>query len=414
MFFCENLPNMKTYLLYNFFLFVLVVSTLFQTSNASAQINEIYTNYDGFWSSSSTSINSLNPDDSHELLGFTYNGTTYSTGINDSKLSANGISFTSLVIRALPIAELPTAGGGSYFVGLGERFDGIANGVDASSSLPFNTITTVNEPPSFLTDGVQGLDLGTCLANIPNGTEARFNLSVAGIDVSQIGGDPDILVSQIASPSGGGDELEFVDSMGNTVGNIFSINFNSEPVVANWDVDFYRFNYTQPSSGFVNTTRALRFRAADLSDFGITPANVGDAVALLYRPSGSSDPAFIAFNEPSIAVATQLAIVNPNPPTQQNCDGTLTPGFFDVQLQDQAGNPVQQAGLEIIATLESGPGSLLGTTSQITNSSGVAEFDDLEFDVGGNHIIKFSFAGLDDALSSVIIDATGCSTITWT
>lgn len=380
----------------------------------SAQVTEVHTNYNGFWSSSSSSINSLNPDNSHDVLGFTYNGTTYSTGVDDTKLTNNSVSFTPLVVRSLPIAELPASGGGSYFVGLGERFDGIPNGIDPSSTSPFNAITNVTEPPLFLTDGDQGLDLGTCLANIPSGTEARFNLSSAGIDVAEIGGAPDFLVSQIASPSGGGDQLEFIDNAGNTVGNVLTINFTSEPVVANWDVDFYRFDSTQPSGSFVNTSRSVRFLAADLSDFGITAGNASDAVALLYRPSGSSDPAFIAFNEPAVAVATQLSIVNPTPPTQQNCDGTLTPGFFEIELQDQAGNPVEQAGLQVNASLASGPGSLLGTTSQLTNASGVAVFNDLEFDVGGNHEIRFSFAGLDDALSSVIIDATGCSLVEWT
>ncbi|RRO23896.1 hypothetical protein EIG84_02735, partial [Flavobacteriaceae bacterium 14752] len=382
--------------------------------NLTAQVNQIYTDYNGFWTSSSSSINALNPDNSHELLGFTFNGTTYSTGIDDVKLNNNSVTFTPLVFRALPIADLPISGGGSYFVGLGERLDGIPNGVDPSPSSPFNAITSVNQPPAFLTDGTQGLDLGTCLANIPSGTEARFNLSSAGIDVAQINGAPDILVSQIAQPSGGGDQLEFIDSAGNTVGSVLTINFTSEPVVANWDVDFYNFNSTQSNANFVNTTRPLRFFAADLSDFGITSTNAGNVVALLYRPSGSSDPAFLAFNEPAFGIATQLSIVNPNPPTQQNCDGTLTPGFFDVQLQDQAGNPVQQAGLQITASLASGPGSLLGTTSQLTNASGIATFNDLEFDVGGNHIIRFSYAGLDDALSSVIVDATGCNLVQWT
>ena len=393
---------------------LIAIFTLLTYGLSAQDVTEIYTNYNGFWSSSETSSNPLNPDNSHELLGFTWNGTTYSTGVDDTKLTNNGIGFTPLVVRALPIFELPTSGGGSYFVGLGERLDGIPNGVDPSSTSPFNAITSVTEPPEFLTDGVQGLDLGTGLSNIPSATVARFNLSSAGIDLGQTGGAPDILVSQIASPSGGGDELRFVDNSGVTVGNSVNINFNSEPTVGNWDVDFYRFNSTQPSNGFVNTQRTIKFFAADISDFGITSANVGDAVALLYSPSGSSDPGFLAFNEPAFGIASQLVITNPSPPTQQNCDGTLTPGFFDVQLQDQLGNPVLQAGLEITASLSTGPGTLLGTTTKLTDANGSVTFDDLEFDVGGNHIIEFSFSSLDSAFSTTIADAIGCNDITWT
>ena len=54
-----------------------------------------------------------------------------------------------------------------------------------------------------------------------------------------------------------------------------------------------------------------------------------------YTPGGDSDPAFIAFNEPSLGVATQLVEISIPVNTKQNCDGTL-PNDIEIQLQDQA------------------------------------------------------------------------------
>ena len=241
-------------------------------------------------------------------------------------------------------------------------------------------------------------------------------MSSAGITPANVGdGIPDILVSQSAQPSSNTDQLEFVDSFGNTVGNIVSLDITLEPVVGNWIVDFYEFNSTQPQSNFINTPRPLHFFTVDFADFGITTGvggNVGDAVALLYRPNGNSDPSFIAFNEPSLGVATQLTVLSTTVPSNQNCDGTL-PSNIQVRLEDKNGNAVAQDGINITASLESGPGSLAGTLTQTTDGSGVATFTDLEFTIGGSHIIRFNFAGLDAGFTAVIEDATGCDSFIW-
>lgn len=376
-------------------------------------VNEVWTNFGGFWNSSSSSLNPTNPNNSHELLAFEFNGINYSTGVDDTKLTNNGVSFTALTMRSLPVASLPTTGSNSYFIGLGQLADGIDSGVNNGSTIPFEATLNGNEIAAFLTDGSQGLDLGTNVTNIPGTTTARFNLSSSGITTTNIGdGIPDILISQTAQPSNNIDELEFVDTNGATVGNVVSLNITTEPVVGNWIVDFYEFDSTQGQNNFINTPRPIHFFAVDLASFGITAANANDAVALLYRPNGNSDPSFLAFNEPSLGVATQLNVLA-GQPTQQNCDGTI-PSDIQVQLEDQNDNAVAQSGLNITATLESGPGALTGTTTRTTDGSGTATFNDLEFTVGGNHVIRFSFAGLDDALTSVIGDATGCSVIQWT
>ncbi len=388
------------------------ITTTIDSSDVTL-VTGVYTNYAGFWSSFDDNINAIKPDNSHEVLAFVSDGTTYSTGVDDAELTNQSVSFTALEMRALPFNTLPTTGGTANFVSLGQIIDGIDNGVDNGTTNPFSSITNGGQVAEFLTDGERGLDLGTGVTNIPTGTETRFELSdIGGIDTGEIGDCvPDILVSQTAQPSTSDfDELEFVDDMGETVGNVVQINISNEPIVGNSDIDLYKFDSTQNDNTRVNTEREIHFYAADLSEFGISTSNAGDVVALLYRPTGQSDPSFIAYNSSALGVATQLAVTSQ--PSQQNCDGTL-PSNIEVELQDGDGNPVEQDNLMITATLDSGPGSLTGTLTQTTNSSGVATFNDLEFTVGGNHVIRFSNGSLDEATTTNISNATGCSTIEW-
>ncbi len=245
---------------------------------------------------------------------------------------------------------------------------------------PFAPLTNGRQKAAFLTKGIQGLDLGSNLTNIPTGTPIRFNLSTAGITLANVGdGIPDLFLTQLAQPTGAQDRFRFVDASGVTVGNEVTAIFNNNtnfPIVGNWNMDFYNNNST---GNIVNTEREMRFFALDLSSFGITAANYMNAVALIYSPSGDSDPGFFAFNEPSLGIATKLAVTAQ--PTTSNCDGTM-PSSFSVQLQDQFNFNVAQAGIQITASMESGPGALLGTLTAITNASGVATFSGLSFEVG--------------------------------
>ena len=382
----------------------------------SAQVTQIWTDYSTFWTSSSSSINAVKPNTAHDLLAFRWNGTNYSTGVNNPKLTANSVSYTSTKFRGLPINEVPLTGSSAYFIGLGALVDGLPTTVDNGSTNPFAPITSGNQKATYLTKGTQGLDLGSCLTNIPSGTPIRFNLSSNGITWSNVGdGIPDILITQVAQPSSAAaDKFKFVNSSGVTVGTEISVLLNNAtlyPTVGNWNVDFYENNSTQTTSTFVNTERTLKFYATDLSAFGITVGNYASAVALIYTPGGDSDPAFLAFNEPSLGISTKLAITAQ--PTTTNCNGTM-PSSFTVQLQDRLGLPVLQAGISITASMETGPGALLGTLTATTNASGVATFSTLSFEIGGNHTIRFSNSSLDAAISTNIAAATGCLDNIWT
>ncbi len=264
------------------------------TTKAQQGITAIYTDFNGYWTSSAASINPVKPDNSHNLLGFIWNGQTFSTGVNDAILGAHGVSFSPQHFQAFPVRNVTLTGS---LIGLGQLKDGIDNG--ASTPQPFTLPPNVS---AFLTDGPQGLDIGTGVANIPTGT-LTFDFG-AIIDPTKIGdGVPDILVSQIAQPSAAYDSVYFTNAAGVLIGNRIAIRHTaaSVPSVGNWTADFYATNGSL-AAVLTKTDRPLRVWATDLSAFGITAANYASAVTLRYKLNGSSDPAFLAFNSSVIEV----------------------------------------------------------------------------------------------------------------
>src|SRR5690606_35474705 len=95
------------------------------------------------------------------------------------------------------------------------------------------------------------------------------------------------------------------------------------------------------------------------------------------------------------------------PTTAQN--GVPFPTQPVIQLQDASGNPVGASGVTVNAVLQNGSGATLGgTTSFLTNSSGVATFTDLS--ITGNlnpRVILFVSAGLTTLASPQITMTAG-------
>lgn len=367
---------------------------------SQARVTRIYTDYNGFFTSAATAVNPVMPENDHNLLGFTYNGTTYSTGVDDAKLTAHSVDFVAQTFRAIPLNNVPTSGP-SYFVGLGQMYDGIHNGVDNGSTHPFpgNPISSATLA-SFLTDGINGLNVGTGLANIPAGSVLRFNLGASGISPSAIGdGIPDILFVQIADPSSNGDRMKFVNSSGATVGQEFTFNLSSTflyPRLAYWKADFYNPNSTQTSSSFINTMRPIAMLAVDLSELGITASNYTQVEQLVYTTAGTSDPAFVAFNEPSVSLPAKLDVLFQPDIYQTNI--AMNPAF-QVRLLNSFNQPVIQPNVAITVSVETGNGALSGTFTALTDANGIAYFHDLRLDGNNTHTLRFVSSSLTPAIS---------------
>jgi hypothetical protein len=258
-------------------------------------ITEIITDYNGYWKSGSGLINSVKPDNSHNLVSFTYNGVRYSTGVDDVLLTANGQPFVAGAYKSLPVSQITGTVNGNTKIGLGQMYDGVHNG--ASSTAPQNNMV------KYLTDGTKGLDLGTCVANLPVGD---LIFPINNMQQGAIGDNiPDLIVTQTADPSSSAlDSYEFTDIYGNRIGNKVDIVLNNLQVVGNWTADFYSA-YQNPMvlpGGFTNTDRPLRLWTADFSSFGINSTNMAQIAYFRIRLNGNSDVAFVAYNEAAFTI----------------------------------------------------------------------------------------------------------------
>ncbi|MBI4547791.1 MAG: putative Ig domain-containing protein, partial [Ignavibacteriae bacterium] len=127
----------------------------------------------------------------------------------------------------------------------------------------------------------------------------------------------------------------------------------------------------------------------------------------LTASSGSITPAVSNAFTISAGVATQLAFVQQ--PTNTTAGAAISPPIT-VQLRDGFGNDVASLGVSITMTLSSGTGTLSGTTTRSTNSSGLAAFNDLSINLAGSKNLTASSGLLTSALSNPFSITAGSAT----
>lgn len=261
-------------------LLILIGSSCWNDLKSQATVTQVISDFGGFWSSSAGSVSSTAPNNSHNLLAFKKGSTIYSTGVDDGRLTANGITFVPQVFESFPVISVGSGG----IIGVGGSY----------------TVTVVNNPIYYLTDGTNGLDLGTAMFNW-SGTN---KYTVSSFNPAAIGdGIPDILIPQMGDPSAGStDKFRFEDNSSAIVGSQVSIDFSSVSSVANQNWKFYT-RATPPVVGAASAgNRALRLIAYDFSDLGITLANYSSVTTFVHQLSGSSDQGFVAYNKTSFTV----------------------------------------------------------------------------------------------------------------
>ncbi|GAB3426548.1 SdrD B-like domain-containing protein [Niabella aquatica] len=296
--------------------FFIALFSLFFLQNILAQrITGIYTDFNyqnnGYWyangsldESSSQPATSDQPSNSHHLLAFTWNGITYTTGVNDglldSKIASNG--FTKKSFRAFPVASLPSPVSSTY-VGVGYNYGGAGDVVLANNSMEY-----------YLTDGIRGFDLGTGIYNLPKtgGTSGNqpSKYTIAKIETADYT-QPVVVISQMGQPGGPAaeDVFYFVNEHGAVVGSKKSVKFSDIKGVGWGYFKFYTINanglnYTTSPSG----SRVLRFIAYSLADFGINASNIGQIKQFWQELSGSSDQAFIgSYNTETMEIAQSVS-----------------------------------------------------------------------------------------------------------
>ncbi len=132
-----------------------------------------------------------------------------------------------------------------------------------------------------------------------------------------------------------------------------------------------------------------------------TFTNLAHNVATTITVRFTSVPVLTPDTSSSIVVnpstATKLAFVQQ--PTNTTAGASISPSVT-VQLQDAFNNSVLQGGVSIIMSLNSGTGTLSGTTTRVTSAAGLATFNDLSINTVGAKVLAASSSGLTGATST--------------
>ena len=306
--------------------------------------------------------------------------TNFALSGSDSNWVLGKQLYESETFQALPFSNLATSGS-NY------------NRIQASSvSAPTGTASKTSIALS-LTDGTQGLNMGSGLTNIPQ-LQQSLKVSVNASSVTDT--TPDIVITQIDVPSASPDQLWFENSSGTLVGNKLNIDFSAVAKQGEW----LSKNYSIPGNTATSeTTSPLRVKALYLSEFGLTQSDAANLTSLVYLPSGVSDPAFIAYNTGSITPTTATMSAT-RVAANYNYATTLSP-TLQVQLKDASGNNVSQENTPIVVSVHSGTATLSGTLEVQTNASGTATFEDLKINGTSDVILAFASPGLNTITTTI-------------
>ncbi|SHL76794.1 DUF7507 domain-containing protein [Flavobacterium chilense] len=300
----KSLISLHSSLLKKSILFLLLFSS--KSYSQVVTITEIHTDWKGYWKSNAITGTGNRPDDYNNLLAFKWNNIIYSTGVDDNTLTTKGVVFSSQKFRSLKIGSLGL--NSSTYLLQGSMIDKSATMAILDPALA-GSVATGAELASRLTDGSNGLSLGTGVANIKAGS-AEFkigtnNLNLLGID----DGTPDLIITQVADPGtvSQADIFKFVDINGNTIGNEISVAFGAVAAVGTYSLDLFKAD--GGTNGFSPaSTRDIRLVGIETKAFGITSSNAAQVDRFVINFTGSSDCAFIAFNTNSLKIA-ELSLI---------------------------------------------------------------------------------------------------------
>lgn len=270
-------------------------------------VTGIWTDYDGFWTSSNGAISAVEPDSSHHLLAFEWGGSVFSTGVNDSILDSHSVTYQEGLFKGIDYGAnlIP----GTQFV-TGSNSDGDTTLVPTGASISITVDGVVSdlvysadvdtqrvEARRLLRDGIGGLDLWTGMTNIPAQT-LDLALPTNGVEAGHNDGIPDFIFTQVAGINQK-DSVILLDTAGAVVGNWVQLNFNSTVVnrVATWRVDARRMSDGMGVGTNNHIQRNVQVIALDFNDFGITAEQVPGVASIRHQFTGVSDMTFLSYNE---------------------------------------------------------------------------------------------------------------------
>lgn len=222
------------------------------------------------------------------VLGFKCGETIFSTGADDNLLSDSlgSDNFTSLQFEAIPIPSLVTNKGQYY---KGAAWDGDLESSSSATGISADSVAT------YLTDGLQGLNLTTALNNLAEAEITYLPTASPAADKFN-DGVPDLLFSQVAWTGGLDEKVFLTDIDDNIIGDTLTLSFDE--VITKWYADGWSIN--NGNNATVKAERPMYLVCIEFSDFSlIDSADLDDVAKIKVRTSGNSDPAFFAYNSNS-------------------------------------------------------------------------------------------------------------------
>ncbi|MDP5081035.1 MAG: hypothetical protein NWP87_00155, partial [Winogradskyella sp.] len=265
------------------------------------------------------------PSTNHNLLAFTVAGVTYSTGVNDALLDAdnngvfdiagaNGKSYTPQVFKAYSTNGVSGFPKNDNYLLMADEIDGAIDATILNAQVSATAYDVI-------IDGVNGLDMGTGIANFNQDTDVRF-FSGNGIVGAVSDNIPDLIITQIATPGLTGTDLYYyADIDGNIVGRPIRLRIDRRErnILFKWDLDIYTMNTSVPYNISYPTGTAFRgdekrqfiMVGLKLSDFSIdnNPSStnfIGDINNINTLAGGSADMAFLAYNKAAFDIKSPV------------------------------------------------------------------------------------------------------------
>ncbi|WP_434037284.1 T9SS type A sorting domain-containing protein [Formosa sp. 4Alg 33] len=307
------------------------------------RVTEVFTTWDhdndgiGFWRSSWSDLDYYNPDvstlpnDSHDLLGFTFQGDIYSTGVDDALLGANISGVINQTFKAYSTNGVAGNTHKDNFLIMADKLDNKEGALEEIKGDPITTDDTAIYGQTVfdvIIDGVNGLDLGTGITNFNEDVSIRFysgNGQFGAVDDDI----PDLLITQIAD-SGNTDIYYYADEDGNVMGRPIKLALGNRNIMFRWRVDLYDFiidtdyNLATPQTRTFdsNERRDMKVIALELKDFEI----ISDVAAANYSThgienvnninlsaGGKADMAFLAYNKSAFDIKSPVVTKTPVP-----------------------------------------------------------------------------------------------------
>lgn len=319
---------------------------------ATAGVNRVITDHGGYF----TSVNKNNttlPNTINNLTGFGFGSSVYTTGVDNTTVLSHFPGAITARFYGLPVFEIAgNTSGSNDFLIMGSLIDG------STASKILTPEIAALRAEDVLTDGKQGLALGTGVTNLSS--SAILTFSVDNIDATKINDEiPDVLITQIAVVTANSDVYAFIDANGNIIGTPKQATLQSIPEIASYKDDLFNLPSNTPyatatpinGSGAINETKTVRMIAFKLSDFGLDSGNIGSITGFRIFPGGQSDMAFIGYNADAILLTPPDITVQPQ--SKIVCTGTGASATFSVEVDGFAYYQWKKNGVNITGATQS-------------------------------------------------------------